>query len=165
MKNSITYVYCVFLAVCLYGCGFGKILKRNSTRSTEHRNAVRQTTVHKDESIFGERCFIFMDSSRHTYQVLIFPRDSFSYTVHDGFRGQAQRIEITGLTDRLMNGKFHEEHLEKRVSDSRESNSERSRIAGRSVSKDVTRRSAVAFIVLLVFAGAVIIGWYWWKFR
>ncbi len=165
MKHLKKYIVVFILIIISFSaCGIGKILTKETTRDTE-RNAVEMTShLSKDESAFAERVVMFSDSSRHLYQVMIYPRDSFTYSVHDGFRGQAQMIEIFGSADRLLKNISYGTEFVISKSDRSKTSSARSKSVNRTVSKELKKSSPTA---LLLLAGtiAIVIGCCWWKFR
>ena len=162
MKKSKKHIVAYILLLALAsGCGFGKKLTRYITRSSERSAVEQQTEIHSDESKLSERDVMFSDSSRYLSRVLIFPRDSFSYSVLDGFKGHAQRIEIFESRNKLSKGTLNEFRLQNRVSDSSQYLSQKSATVNRTVSKHLKKRSPIGVVVLITVVLLVI--WFLWK--
>lgn len=45
------------------------------------------------------RVVLLSDSNKQRYSIKIFPLDTFSYSVQDGFKGKASKIEVMGSSD------------------------------------------------------------------
>lgn len=153
MKKSKKHIaiYIVLLAL-ISGCGFGKTLTRYSTRSSERSAVVHQTEIHRDESKKVEQAVLFSDSIRKLSRVLIFPSDSFSYSVQDGFKGHAERIEIFDSSNKLSKGTLYESSLQNRISDSNKHLSLESGTVNQTVSKNLKKRNSIGVIVLIAIA-------------
>lgn len=164
MENLNRNFSCVLCIACLYGCGLGKVLKRDSIRNSHRSQVERRAEINQNESVYSERALVFSDSSRQHYKVMIFPRDSFSYSGDNGFRGYASRIEISGSMDRQTSGKMFGLSAQQRNQRISQSNSETSQSAERSVSKDLKAKSFSGTIALILTL-AILMVWCFWKFR
>ncbi len=164
MKNLIRNCCCLLCIACLYGCGLGKILNRDSIRNSHRSQVERRSEIHQNELVYSERAFVFSDSSRQQYKVIIFPRDSFSYSADNGFRGYASRIEISGSMDRQTSSKMFDLNAQQRNKKISQSNSETSQSAERTVSKDL-KVKRFSGTIALIFTLTILMVWCCWKFK
>lgn len=164
MKNSNKHILTViFLFLALSGCGVEKFLTRNSARTKESNEIEMISFARKDQSSFSEEALLFSDSGRHSYQVMIFPQDSFSFSVEDGFRGKAQKIEILGSSEHLAKGEYYQLNLESKSADSSVSFKENSTVAERVIAKNLEKRHRTG-ILLVIIACIIIAACCWWRF-
>ena len=56
----------------------------------------------KNAQYEGKRMILMTDSADELYTVSIIPADTFSFSAQHGFRGKAERIEVSGLIRRVQ---------------------------------------------------------------
>ena len=78
----------------LCGCSSRKLRSTIETESTSVETTVNQKTA-VQQSLYTRQILV-SDSSEAAYKVLIFPVDSFQFSIRDGFKGKATRVEILG---------------------------------------------------------------------
>lgn len=162
MKNSKRQIKLFFLLIVfLAGCGVGKEMVRTSGRKAEKLDLQRQVNVNREETMFSERAIAFADTSRKFYRITIFPQDTFTLSDQFGFRGRAQRIEISGSVNQRIHGKFHESNIVRQISDSSQSVTDKSKIVESTLSKEVKGSSFFWFIALLIGVALVLAGLFW----
>ena len=162
-KSNKHIVKAIFLLVFVSGCDIGKTLTRNSARTKENNKIEMISSARKDQSSFSEEAILFSDSGRHSYQVMIFPQDSFSFSVEEGFRGKAQKIEILGSSEHLAKGEYYQLNLESKSADNSGSFKENSRVVEREVAKNLEKRHKTGILALII-ACIIIAGCCWWRF-
>ena len=102
------------------------------------------------------------DSAKHQYQVNIFPIDSFSFSLQEGFRGRAHAIELKGeIHQRKETSELHGSTAKKQHSSNYH---EEAKISGRAKgnNKDLKKKS-FNLIVVLVFIGFIGLVAYFYK--
>lgn len=152
MAIGMACVYC-------FGCSSTKL--RNSAKvesTTIEKNAESLHTMNQHSY---DRVIRVGDSTAATYRVIIFPKDSFQFSMNEGFIGKATKVELFGQTMR------HKQIYDSTIIDSKIDYQESLQLEREkkeqqiSVSKAVTRKKIPGLWMVLVGIGVVVgVGWY-----
>lgn len=107
------------------------------------------------ELINGNRLVLLTDSSSKFFSVEIFPLDTFTFSVNDGFKGKASKIEFMGIENevqRILDSTGFRTEREKSLQYSRESQIKEKEI--KSLKEVKTRRSnlVLGLIGFIIFS-------------
>ena len=95
MKTCIKIVIGSALLGSLEGCSLMKTRNRLATSaSSEAQTNVHESNMHQ-QSIVMKRAVL--DSSEAAYTVVIYPADAFQFSLQDGFKGSATKVEVSGF--------------------------------------------------------------------
>lgn len=96
-----SFLLCVGLAsflILIYGCS----LFKNAKKTTEDLSMVSQsdtmlkTFEEKDWTKYVNGNFLYQDSVKTGYSIVIWPKGSFSFSADLGFSGEAEKVLISG---------------------------------------------------------------------
>ncbi|WP_276348689.1 hypothetical protein [Daejeonella sp. JGW-45] len=73
-----------------------KNLDKQSLRVIDRQSTDLSIRHMQDENYEGQRFVSIRDSGDYQYRVNIFPASTFSFSIQDGFKGNASRIEVLG---------------------------------------------------------------------
>lgn len=95
MKAYIELVFLCVLLGSLGGCSLMKTRNRLATSaSSEENTSLRESTLNQ-QIIVMKRAVL--DSSETAYTVVIYPADAFHFSLQDGFKGSATKVEVSGF--------------------------------------------------------------------
>ncbi|HEY1062179.1 MAG TPA: hypothetical protein VGE44_10870 [Daejeonella sp.] len=158
MQTLKINLFVLLMLIILSSCSTRKLNKQILKSSVSEQSEIRMKEL-KNAQYEGKRMILMTDSADVLYTISIIPKDTFSFSVQQGFRGKAQKIEVRGLHRRVksrsdstvvqfeqQSGRDYEEQKQ----------SERSELLKtRSL---VTERWSV-ILVFIVLAGIILIGW------
>ncbi len=146
------------MLVNLSSCNTRKLNKQILKSSASEQSEIRMQDL-KNAQFEGKRMVLLTDSADELYTISIIPADTFSFSAQHGFRGKAERIEVSGLIRRVQSrtdstvlhaekqsGRTYEEQQQ-----SKKSELSRTRI--------LEKKSWPVIMVLIVLAGLIVIGW------
>lgn len=157
-------IFCVFLSLMIAGCSVFK----NGTKSREEQELMMKnqssfsSTEQKDWLKKTGSIWFFRDSADANYSVQVWPRGVFSYSVENGFKGEAEKVVIAGNSSNVSTAAFSQnvkEHDQGNVT-LKQQNEERLDIKGvhQTSSQSVSWKVTIGFVIGLAMIG-------WWIFR
>lgn len=81
-------------------CSTRKLNKQKLDNSTSVQSEIRKQEDHHIR-YDGKRIILMTDSADEIYTIRIIPVDTFTFSAQNGFRGKAEKIEISGLRSRV----------------------------------------------------------------
>lgn len=115
--------------------------------------------LQKDQ-LEAKRKLLLTDTTHEQYTVTIFPLDSFSFSTENGFRGKAEKIELSGQLRRVLSrtdsAVLRVEKRSDRIYEAEE-RIEKSALSKTRVLESKSRRVLWVFIGL---AGIIVLGWW-----
>ena len=153
-------VLCVGI-VAYYGAEYPtrKLNRQRSESSASEQSEIRMQDL-KNAAYEGKRMIRMTDSADELYSISIIPADTFSFSAQHGFRGKAEKIEVTGLIRRVQsrtdNTVLHAEKQSGRTYEEQKQ-SEKSDL---SRTRILEKRSWPVMRVFIVLAGIIGIGWW-----
>lgn len=168
--NKITLGYTYFGALLLLpaltSCQIDKFLNRQKSKMQISEDQKIMITRELQARLQDSRTIRLSDSSGHTYQVDIFPVDSFSFSPLSGFKGKAYSISITGKQVALksmvdeLNQSLDIHCMEKDIIEFSQRKEQKTEL------KVKEKESRIAFSkILMVLLGLLILiaGWRYWR--
>ncbi|HEY1010750.1 MAG: hypothetical protein ACO1NS_16265 [Daejeonella sp.] len=101
MKTSITIIWILNIICSISSCKL-KDLNVQKNRSVNYEKEDIKLQGNQLETYSGNRLVLLSDSSKHQYQVRIFPVDTFNFSIGEGFTGRASSIEVLGSEQHLL---------------------------------------------------------------
>ncbi len=83
----------LFIILSLSSCHTKHLTTQKSRTSVSSTEDINFQAKH-DQSYQGNRIISISDSTNQFYRVNIFPLDTFSFSIQDGFKGKASRVEV-----------------------------------------------------------------------
>ena len=101
MKNVKIKLLALLMLINLSSCNTRKLNKNRSESSASEQSEIRMQDL-KNAAYEGMRMILMTDSADELYTVSIIPADTFSFSAQHGFRGKADKIEVSGLIRRVQ---------------------------------------------------------------
>lgn len=99
MKTIIKLASLILIILCQIACRSTKSSNRQKVNSTEIEQT--ETRSREQENKQYARSYSLTDSSGQFYQLTIFPVDSFQFSLREGFKGKANKVELRGSIHQL----------------------------------------------------------------
>lgn len=99
MKNFILLTGMILIMSVQYACRANKFSNRQLNKLT--RLEQTDTLIREQENIQLSHARSVTDSIGQVYQITIFPRDSFQFSMEKGFMGKAAKVELIGSIRQL----------------------------------------------------------------
>lgn len=145
--------------IILSSCSTRKLNKQKSGSSTSVQSEIRKQEDHYAR--YDAKHIIQMtDSADELYTISIIPADTFSFSLQHGFRGKAEKIEISGLRRKVktltdstgiqaeqLSGKIYKEHRQSEKHDSAKS-------------RVLEKKSRRVMWLLIGLFGIILLGWW-----
>ena len=159
MKNVKIKLLALLILVNLSSCNTRKLNKNRSESSASEQSEIRMQDL-KNAQFEGKRMVLLTDSADELYTISIIPADTFSFSVQNGFRGKAEKIEVSGLIRRVQSRTdstvLHAEKQSGRTYEEQQQ-SEKSDL---SRTRILEKRSWPVIMVFIGLAGLIGIGWW-----
>jgi len=100
---KLLLIVLLLIVLLIYSCNLlknvatDKSLNRSNSKSSSERSLSSGFDRERDIDFFSSR----KDSGNQQYQVTLWPKGQFSFSQDSGFRGEADRIDITGTASSL----------------------------------------------------------------
>ncbi|MDP3468285.1 MAG: hypothetical protein Q8S11_08120 [Daejeonella sp.] len=100
MKTLIQFGAMALIIFCGAACHSSKLMNRQQARLAlkEQSNSKSRVLEHNQ----FERFEYLIDSSGHSYQLSIFPTDTFKFSLQEGFIGKASKVLIKGSGNQVI---------------------------------------------------------------
>lgn len=93
----------MIILISLLACRTDKFLQTKRAGSSEIQSASTRIEENSNTSYHGNEMISINDSSDQTYHVNIYPQDTFSFSIREGFKGKASKMEINGIARQVVN--------------------------------------------------------------
>lgn len=90
----------LLILIIYSSCSTRKLNKQKLDNSTSVQSEIRKQEDHHIR-YDGKRIILMTDSADEVYTIRIIPADTFTFSAQNGFRGKAEKIEISGLRSRV----------------------------------------------------------------
>jgi len=161
-----TFFGALFILLALTSCQIDKFLNRlkNKVRIAEDQKIMITTEL--QARLKDSRTIRLSDSTGNNYEVNIFPVDTFSFSLENGFKGKAFSISIKGKQN-VLRSLIDSSNRSQDVHNLEMDNIEFSRRMEQNTdSKIKEKESTIAFskiIIALISLLMLIAGWRYWK--
>ncbi len=165
LKIIIRTVFISLLMLSFDSCRI-KNLDKQSLRVTDRQSTDLNIRHRQNENYEGKSFVSIKDSGDHQYRVNIFPTDTFSFSIQNGFKGNASRIEVLGTNRQTRivsdSNSFYIGRQTEMLYD-RESESKTTAVS-RAKNLEKRKNSILPYLLGLVLGVvAVWLGWRVWK--
>ena len=159
MKAIVIKLLLVLILIIFSSCSTRKLNKQKFESSASVQSEIRLQDLNNTQ-YEGKRIILMTDSADELYTISIIPKDTFSFTTQQGFRGRAERIEFRGLHRRVQ---FRSDStVVKNEQQSGRAYEVKQRIEKSEKSRTgflETKRWPLT-LLLIVLAGIILIGWW-----
>ena len=166
IKLGYTLGGVLFISIALTSCQTNKFLNRQKSKMQVSEDQKIMISSELQVGLKDSRTIRLSDSIGHTYQVDIFPLDTFSFSPESGFKGKAIGISITGKQN-ILRSLIDSSNRSQDVHNLEMDNIEFSRRMEQNTdSKIKEKESRIAFpkiIIALISLLMLIAGWRYWK--
>ncbi|HQT59478.1 hypothetical protein [Daejeonella sp.] len=166
IKLGYTLGGVLFISIALTSCQTDKFLNRQKSKMQVSEDQKIMNITELQARLKDSRTIRLSDSSGHTYQVDIFPVDTFSFSPESGFKGKAFSISIKGKQD-VLRSLIDSSNRSQDVHNLEMDNIEFSRkMEHNTDSKIKEKESRIAFSKIIMALLALVIlmaGWRYWK--
>jgi len=97
MKTQNKIIVGCIVLILGFHASCSRILNSERNKAKLIQNEEVRMTSEQSELIFGNRLIQLADSSSKFFSIEIYPLDTFTFSVNDGFRGMASKIEVRGI--------------------------------------------------------------------
>jgi len=102
MKKLILKLLSLLILINLSSCSTRKLNKQKFESSASVQSEIRMQEFRNDK-LESKRKILLTDTTNEHYSVVIFPADTFSFSAQHGFKGKAEKIELSGKVRRVIN--------------------------------------------------------------
>ncbi len=162
MKNLIQLCLVALTMLSLCHCST-KNLSTQKSRKAVH--STEDISIQSSERGFlqGSRIISMSDSANNQYRINIFPLDTFSFSLQNGFKGKASMIEVVGRRQEVKkiidSSTIRGERQEETQYDSKRSSRESTTSRQKNLQK---KRSKLLLTVLTLGLSGLVI-WFCWR--
>lgn len=163
MKNFILLAGMILIMSVQYACRTTKFSNRKLDQLTRLERT--DTLTREQENIHLSHAHSVTDSIGQVYQIRIFPRDSFQFSVERGFIGKASKVELLGSIRQLNRVN---DNIALMVSKGRETRANAIRkVESRQInnSKSVEKSRLKSWKVWVVVGAVLLIWWVYQRYR
>ncbi len=100
LQNKIT-ISCMVL-ILGFQAACSRILNSDRNKSNRIQKVDMDLSAEQSEWLYDNHIMQFSDSSNTYFRIEIFPMDTFSFSLKDGFKGIASKIELKGVQHNLL---------------------------------------------------------------
>ena len=100
MKHLLKLAALILIIFCHIACRTIKNSNRQQSRSADRE--LIDSRIQEHESTKISLSTVIADSSGRFYQATIFPVDTFQFSLQDGFKGKALKVEVRGSVKQLI---------------------------------------------------------------
>ena len=152
----------LLILISFSSCSTRKLNKQKSESSSSAQSEIRMQDMMNDK-IEAKRKILLTDTTKEQYSVIIFPADTFSFSARHGFKGKADRIELSGNLRRVISRTDSAGLFEERQRDLHYEEQYESKKVEESNSRVLEKKGSKVVIVLIMVVGVILVGWVMWR--
>ncbi len=152
----------LLILISFSSCSTRKLNKQKFEISSSAQSEIRMQDLMNDK-LEAKRKILLTDTANEQYSVIIFPADTFSFSAQHGFKGKAERIELSGELRRVMSRMDSAGLFEERQRDMNYEEEYESKKAEESNSRVLEKRRSKVVNVLIMVVGVILVGWWLWR--
>ena len=152
----------LLILISFSSCSTRKLNKQKSESSSSAQSEIRMQDMMNDK-IEAKRKILLTDTTKEQYSVIIFPADTFSFSARHGFKGKADRIELSGKLRRVISRTDSAGLFEERQRDLHYEEQYESKKVEESNSRVLEKKGSKVVIVLIMVVGVILVGWVMWR--
>ncbi|HEY1060049.1 MAG TPA: hypothetical protein VGE44_00085, partial [Daejeonella sp.] len=162
MKAIVIILLTLLILINLSSCSTRKLNKQKSESSASEQSEIRMQDFRNDK-LEAKRKILLTDTANEYYSVIIFPSDTFSFSAQHGFKGKAERIELSGELRRVMSRIDSAGLLEERQRDMNYEEKFESKKVEELKSRVLEKKRSKVVNVLIMVVGVILVGWWFWR--
>ena len=116
-----------------------------------------------NDKLEAKRKILLTDTTNEQYSVIIFPADTFSFSARHGFKGKAERIELSGKLRRVISRIDSAGLLAERQRDMDYEEEYENKKVELSNSRVLEKKGSKLVNVLIMVVGLILVGWVLWR--
>jgi len=162
MKAIVIILLALLILINLSSCSTRKLDKQKFEISSSAQSEIRMQELMNDK-LEAKRKILLTDTSNEQYSVIIFPSDTFSFSAQHGFKGKAERIELSGELRRVRSRIDSSVLLAEKQRDMHYEEQYESKKVEESNSRVLEKRRSKVLNVLVMVVGLILVGWVLWR--
>jgi hypothetical protein len=162
MKTIVIKLLILLILISFCSCITRKLNKQKFEISSSAQSEIRMQELMNDK-LEAKRKILLTDTANEQYSVIIFPSDTFSYSAQHGFKGKAEKIELSGMVRRVINLTDSAGLLEEKQRDMNYEEQYKSKKAEESKSRVLEKKGLKLVNVLIMVVGVILVGWVLWR--
>ena len=164
MKTIVIILLALLILIGLSSCSTRKLNKQKFEISSSAKSEMRMQELMNDK-LEAKRKILMTDTANEYYSVIIFPADTFSFSAQHGFKGKAEKIELSGKLRRVISRIDSAGLLAERQRDMNYGEQHESKIAKLSNSRVLEKKGWRLVNVLIIVLVIILVGWWLWRGR
>lgn len=152
----------LLILISFSSCSTRKLNKQKFQSSVSEQSEIRMQDLMNDK-LEAKRKILLTDTANEQYSVIIFPVDTFSFSAQHGFKGRAERIELSGLLRRVISRTDSAGLLEEKQRDMNYEEKYESKKVEELNSRVLEKKGPKMVNVLIMVVGVILVGWVLWR--
>ena len=162
MKKLILKLLSLLILISFSSCSTRKLNKQILKSSSSEQSEIRMQDLMNDK-LEAKRKILLTDTAHEYYSVIISPADTFSFSAQHGFKGKAEKIELSGLLRRVMSRTDSAGLLAESQRDLHYEEQYESKKVEESKSRVLEKKGSKMVNVLIMVVGVILVGWVLWR--
>ena len=162
MKKLIIKLLVLLILINFSSCSTRKLNKQKFEISSSAQSEIRMQDFRNDK-FEAKRKILLTDTAHEHYSVIIFPSDTFSFSAQHGFKGKAERIELSGKVRRVINLTDSSGLLEEKQKVVNYEEEYESKKVELSKFRVLEKKGLKVVNVLIMVVGVILVGWWLWR--
>ena len=157
---QICYVALTILSFC--HCSTKNLTTQKSRTATSHAEDISIQTS-ESGAFQGSRIIAMSDSVNQQYRINIFPLDTFSFSLQNGFKGKASMIEVVGTRQEVKKITDSNTFRAERQDETQYDSKSRSRVKTFNRDKSLEKRKSNIIVNILSVITLGVLMWLVWR--
>jgi len=162
MKKLILKLLMLLILINFSSCSTRKLNKQILKSSVSEQSEIRMQDLMNDK-LEAKRKILLTDTTNEQYSVVIFPSDTFSFSAQHGFKGKAERIELSGKMRRVINLTDSAGLLEEKQRAINYVKQYEIKKSEELSSRVLEKKGSKVLNVLIMVVGVILVGWVLWR--
>ena len=162
MKKLILKLLSLLILISFSSCSSRKLNKQKFETLSSAQSEIRMQELMNDK-LEAKRKILMTDTAKEQYSVIIFPADTFSFSAQHGFKGKAEKIELSGKLRRVISRMDSVGILAERQRDMYYEEEYESKKVKVSNSRVLEKKGSKVVNVLVMVVVIILVGWVLWS--
>ena len=162
MRTLVLKLLSLLILIIFSSCSTRKLNKQKFEISSSAQSEIRMQDLMNDK-LEAKRKILLTDTTNEQYSVIIFPADTFSFSARHGFKGKAERIELSGKLRRVISRIDSAGLLAERQRDMDYEEEYENKKVELSNSRVLEKKGSKLVNVLIMVVGLILVGWVLWR--
>ncbi|MDP3467053.1 MAG: hypothetical protein Q8S11_01885 [Daejeonella sp.] len=164
MKAIVIKLLALLILINFSSCSTRKLNRQKFESSVSAQSEIRMQDLMNDK-LEAKRKILLTDTTNEQYSVIIFPADTFSFSAQHGFKGSAERIELSGKLRRVISRIDSAVLLAEKQRDMNYEEQYESKKSEVSNSRVLEKKGWHLVNVLIIVLVLILVGWCLWGGR